>query len=35
MLDIVCSDMTHDENKENIQIFTHCTVCKNIMFNKS
>ena len=27
MLDIVCSDMTHDENKENIQIFTHCTVC--------
>ena len=30
MLDIVCSDGTYDEDKENIQAFTHCPMCKRL-----
>ena len=30
MLDIVCSDMTYDEDKENVQAFTHCPICKTL-----
>ena len=31
MLDIVCSDETYDdEEKENVQAFTHCPVCKTL-----
>ena len=30
MLDIVCSDLTYDEDKENIQTFTHCPVWKTL-----
>ena len=30
MLDIVCSDGTCDEDKENIQAFTHCPMCKRL-----
>ena len=30
MLDIVCSDGTYDEDKENVQAFTHCPMCKTL-----
>ena len=30
MLDIVCSDGTYDEGKENVQAFTHCPICKTL-----
>ena len=30
MLDIVCNDMTLSEDKENVQAFTHCPVCKKL-----
>ena len=30
MLDIVCSDGTYDEDKENLQAFTHCPMCKRL-----
>ena len=30
MLNIVCSDMTYDEDKENVQAFTHCPICETL-----
>ena len=30
MLDIVCSDMTYDADKENVQAFTHCPICETL-----
>ena len=30
MLDIVCSDGTYDADKENVQAFTHCPMCKRL-----
>ena len=30
MLDIVCSDGTNDEDKENVQAFTHCPICETL-----
>ena len=30
MLDIVCSDMTFEEDKENVQAFTHCPICETL-----
>ena len=30
MLDVVCSDMTYDEEKENVQTFIHCPICETL-----
>ena len=30
MLDMVCSDMIYDEDKENVQAFTHCPICETL-----
>ena len=27
MLDLLCSHMINDKDKENVQAFTHCTIC--------
>ena len=30
MLDIICSHMINDKDKENVHAFTHCTICKRL-----